>query len=260
MLVVAGDDPSGGAGRAVDEEAATQLGFEVHSVVTADTDQDEDEVRGVGERPVQEWADEALAALDRDPQAIKFGLLPSSAALHAAAELVHESRARRPERAVVVDPVLVSSSGHRFLSPDDAMLFVQEVGPAGAILTPNLSEAAELSGRSLESLELDFDQRIAAAREILQEGTAGIVIKGGHGSGAWIRDLVLTPPGAAYWIEHSNRGGDGLRGSGCRHATALACGLARGRSLPAAARDAGAFVARRIELSAKGGGVPPVDS
>jgi hydroxymethylpyrimidine/phosphomethylpyrimidine kinase len=251
LLVVAGDDPSGGAGLRIDAATAQDFGFEVHGVLSARTDQDASEVRAVGAVAVDEWFPAARAALEEDPIALKFGLLPSAAALRAAAELARLSAAERPLRPVVVDPVIRSSSGHRFLAPEDVRLYADVIAATGVWITPNLPEIAELVGAELEALRDDPELRKAAARSLLELGAAGVVLKDGHGLGAWTRDLVLDSAGATYWIEFPRLEGQSIRGSGCRHATALACALARGESAPAAAHTAAAYVSAAIGSASK---------
>jgi len=242
LLVIAGHDPSGGAGVLADQEAARASEFDVRTVVTAHTEQSEASVRSVGARPATLWLNDARALLREAPAAIKFGLLPGADHVRAAAELVRAAGGIP----VVVDPVIESSSGFTFLDDEALAALRSELLTAPLILTPNLPEAARLTGRpELAGLE----QREAAAQELFAAGLAGLVLKGGHGMENPVRDLVLAAGGACaapLWLEHPRLPGPGIRGSGCRHATTLACALARGLPLPEAANLAAEHVARRI--------------
>jgi hydroxymethylpyrimidine/phosphomethylpyrimidine kinase len=247
ILVIGGHDPSGGAGITADEEAARAFGVDTRSVVTARTDQDEHAVRSVGARDATEWATEASELARERPGAIKFGLLPGAASVRAAAALIRRWRTEQPRVPVIVDPVLASSSGFDFLDVAARTALVAELLPVGPILTPNLPECAELA-KLPAALSGDSRARVAAAQVLLGRGAAAIVQKGGHAGGELVRDLLLLPPASITWIEQSRAPNEArsLRGTGCRHASALAAGLAHGRNLVGAARDASYYVGREM--------------
>jgi len=159
----------------------------------------------------------------------------------------------RPEVAIVVDPVIRASSGGLFLDAAAVELLRGELVAAGVVLTPNLSEAAELACVPVRELESSCAARLEAARMLLALGAAGVVIKGGHGSENPVRDLVAKADGSYRWLEHPRSKGPGIRGSGCRFASRLAAALALGRTLEEAAEEAGGFVAGEIERAAGGG-------
>lgn len=222
LVACGGVDPSGGAGLDADRDAAEGLGAEFLGVVTCRTDQDDAAVRSV--TAVDGWWDEVPAE-----GALKFGLLPRPEDLHAAAELV------RP--GAVVDPVVASSSGHTFWDGACIEAFRAVLLPAGPVVTPNLPEAEVLVG------ERDPER---AAERLLELGASAVVIKGGHGEGAQVRELVWPRGGDPAWLEHPRLPGS-LRGTGCRFASALALELARGASLTAACERASALVAARLQ-------------
>lgn len=127
---------------------------------------------------------------------------------------------------------------------------------AGPILTPNLDELAELAWLDRSELDSSEGTRIRAAQALIFGGASAVVAKGGHGpAGAPVRDLVLEPGQDPVWIERPREAGKGIRGSGCRFAATLACGLAKGQSLAQAAQVAGDFVALRIREAASPEGV-----
>lgn len=257
VLVVAGHDSSGAAGIDADRDAARAFETEALCVVTARTVQDATGVRELGARAPATWLAEARAALEARPAAIKFGLLPGTEHVQAAAQLVREARALSPTvpmPAVVVDPVIASSSGFTFMDDAAVAAMRAELVPLSVVLTPNLFELAQLAGAGEHELAEHPEARLVAARQLLAMGAGAVLAKGGHGTEDPIRDLTLEPGSDAAdarptWIEHPRLPGRSIRGSGCRHATAVACELARGAQLPAAARAAAAFVSARIERS-----------
>jgi hydroxymethylpyrimidine/phosphomethylpyrimidine kinase len=241
ILVVAGHDPTGGAGVDADRAAARRFGVEAECVVTAWTDQDGTRVRSVEPRAAADWLEEARYALAAPIGALKSGLLPSAAAVRALATLLDEI-AHAHAVPAVVDPVLAASGGETFL--DDAGIegLLEELLPRGVILTPNLPEAARLAGVELEHLETRPEARESAARALLERGCRAVVLKGGHASDSPVRDLVLERGREPVWFEHARVPGGGLHGSGCRFASALAAQLARGTELARAAEEAGRWL------------------
>jgi len=247
VLVVAGHDSSGGAGVDADCEAIAELGLDARVVVTADTLQDEHAVHAVRPRAPREWLARATELLDEAPGAVKLGLLPDGAAVRAAGELI--ARARAASTPVVLDPVLRSSSGHDFLG--EAALRELANGPcrAASVITPNLFEAARLLDRPFELLARDVRERAAAANELVRRGARAVVLKGGHGSEDPAIDVLARLGEPALELAHPRVPGASIRGSGCRHASALAAALALGEPLPRAARRAAELVARRLAAS-----------
>ncbi len=223
LCACGGVDSSGAAGLDADRDAAEILGFPLRGVPTAWTEQDGGGVRAV--KPVAGWWREVPAT-----GPLKFGLLPGAEHIREAARLVREG--------TVVDPVIAASSGHLFLDEEALVELRGTLLAAGPIVTPNLPEARILTGR---------EEPEAAARELIAMGARGVVVKGGHAQGREVSELVLTPGGSPRRLCHPRLAGT-LRGSGCRFATALAIGLARGASLEAASMAAAALVAARLRL------------
>lgn len=250
VLLVGGVDSSGRAGLDADREAAAAAECEAIAVATAMTEQDLFEVKSVEERLL--WPREAEDALgvaraDGGPvAALKFGLLPGVSSVVEAARLVARARHGAPEVPAVVDPVATSSGGYRFWTDRELVAVRDSLLVSGPILTPNLLELALLAWEEPADLE-DDDRRVRAAARLLDAGVSAVVATGGHADPRGpARDLVLVPGGEPVWIERPREPGPGIRGSGCRFATGLACGLARGLSLVEAARAAGDLVAQRI--------------
>jgi len=250
LLVVAGHDPSG-AGIDADRQALAGLPVDGHFVVSAWTKQDARGLQQLGARATGDWLAEARRELP--VAALKFGLLPGGEHVRAAAELVHEARERAGGLCwVVVDPVLGSSSGGRFLDDAAAREYVLALTPAGVVLTPNLDELAELSATDRERLVRDPSARTAAARALLERGASAVIVKAGHGTEDPARDLVLEAGRSEVWLEHPRIPGGKVRGSGCRFATRVAANLALGTGLVRAARDAGEHVCGRLKMTQKG--------
>jgi hydroxymethylpyrimidine/phosphomethylpyrimidine kinase len=250
ILVIAGSDSSGGAGVDADLDALSEFPVEVRSLVTAWTRQDASGVRELGAVEPAQWLAEARGALSAGPlAALKLGLLPGVEAVRAATELIAELRASSsPELPVVLDPVIESSSGHRFLD-EEALGQLRELLRWGPILTPNLPEAAALTGRELIALLEEPTEREAAARDLLAAGAHAVLLKGGHAEESPARDLLVGRAQAATWLEHERLAGRTIRGSGCRFASALAGGLACGEALEQAAIRAGELVLARLRES-----------
>lgn len=246
VLVVAGHDPSG-AGLDADRDALATLAVDALFVATAHTDQHDGGVRAVGARDPNAWATEAEEHARGGIAALKFGLLPGAAHVLRAAQFVTDvRRALGDELPIVLDPVIAASSGARFLDAAGVEALRGELIGHGLVVTPNLSEAAELTGIAALDLARDLAARIEAAHLLLGLGARAVLLKGGHGHEDPVRDLVLTPDADAIWLTHPRTPGGTLRGSGCRFAAHTAGSLALGRSVATAAHDAGEFVAARI--------------
>jgi len=250
LLVVAGHDPSG-AGIDADREALAGLLVDARFVVSAWTEQDSGGLRALGARGAASWLPEARRELP--VAALKFGLLPGAEDVRAAAELVHEARERaEPGFCAVVDPVLASSSGGRFLDAEATREYLRSLAPADVVLTPNLAELAELAGLELERLAREPAARVVAARMLLEHGAAAVVVKAGHGAEDPARDLVLARADYPVWLEHARIPGGKVRGSGCRFASRVAAHIALGQSLVEAVREASEHVLGCIRRSAGG--------
>jgi hydroxymethylpyrimidine/phosphomethylpyrimidine kinase len=254
VLVIAGYDPSGGAGLDVDQRAAEDLFGKVECVATAFTDQTSEAVTSIGARNAEIWADEVRSIWNEAGgfSVVKFGLLPGEEHVRAAARLIREWRAER-EVAVIVDPVIRSSSGHEFLDADGCRSILRELLPRGIILTPNLPELAQLTGNDLNELVEDLDLRARAGRDLADLGASTVVVKGGHGGEDPVCDILIEPGKRASWRTHerimTENGPASLRGTGCRFATALAVGLSSGLGVEESVDQEGRYVASCIAES-----------
>lgn len=238
VLVVAGLDPSGGAGLLADAEAIRGAGCRPLVCAAAITIQTTRAVRGWHALPVDVVRDQVVALAEEEAiGAVKLGMLGRSEIALALAKLREHPRLR--DLPWVVDPVLASSSGAGLIDGG-----AEAYGPllaAGATFTPNLSEAAALASMALPTGREEME---AAGRRLLALGAGAAFVKGGHLDGEPL-DLLVEPTGV-HGLEGRRRQGT-KRGTGCRLASHLAARLALGQGLPAAARAAKAFVAAYLD-------------
>lgn len=226
VLVLAGLDPSGGAGLLADAEALRAFGLRplcVATALTVQTTRHALQFQPVAPLLVQ---DSARALLEEEPiRAIKIGMVGAEQVARAILDLLQDFRALP----LVVDPVLFASSGAPlFKGPGGVAAYLELM--RGAIVTPNLAEAEALSGTR---------EQEAAARALVSQGARAALVKGGHLDGDAI-DLLYD--GERVERLAGARIAVGRRGTGCRFASALAAGLASGRPLLEAAQGAKAFV------------------
>lgn len=252
VLTIAGSDSGGGAGIQADIKAMSANGVFAMSAITAVTAQNTEEVTEVFELPLSIIAAQIDAVFDDfDVAAVKTGMLSSTAIV----ELVAKRLKSQHVANLVVDPVMISKSGHRLLQPDAIEALKTHLFPLALIVTPNVHEAQQLSGIEITSLA---DAR-RAAKVIQGLGCRHVVIKGGHLLSERATDLlydgrffnVLT--GDFIETKHTH-------GTGCTFASALAAHLARERPVLDAVQAAKAYVTEAIRHSlAIGHGQGPTD-
>jgi hydroxymethylpyrimidine/phosphomethylpyrimidine kinase len=231
VLAIGGSDSGGGAGLQADSRAIRAAGAHALVAVTAVTAQDGRRVHAVGPVSPRLLTAQVEASLKGYPVgAVKTGLLPSAAAVRA----LGASLRRRPGIPLVVDPVLASSSGTRFLSRTGLRVLRRELLPRALLVTPNRPEAQELSGSRVGN----DDQAAAVAVRLARETGAWVLVKGGHARGALCRDCLASPRGRVRWFESRRVSTPNTHGTGCALASAIAAGLARGWTVTAAVRKA----------------------
>lgn len=217
-LTIAGSDSGGGAGIQADLRAFGQMGAFGASVITAVTAQNTVGVTDVHVVPAASVAAQLDAVLDDLPvAAVKTGMLATAELVTLVADRAETGHLPQ----LVVDPVLVSATGHRLLERDAVAVYRERLLPHATIATPNLEEAAVLVGRPLTTVRDAW----AAAHELAELGTTIVVVKGGHLDGPRAVDLVVVDGQehelAAQRIETRN-----THGTGCTFAAATAAGLA----------------------------------
>ncbi|MCH0570837.1 bifunctional hydroxymethylpyrimidine kinase/phosphomethylpyrimidine kinase [Streptomyces sp. MUM 136J] len=258
VLTVAGSDSGGGAGIQADLKTMLALGVHGMSVVTAVTAQNSLGVQGAWELPAEAVRAQYRSVVDDiGVQAVKTGMLASAELVETVAGLIAATDAP-----AVVDPVGVSKHGDPLLAASALESVRTRLLPAATVATPNLDEVAQLTGVRVES---EPDMRRAAAA-VLEYGPRWVLIKGGHLAADVARpggdravDL-LTDGSDEHWLRAPRYGNRHTHGTGCTLASAVACGLARGRSVPQAVTAAKAYVTGAIAAGfALGGGIGPVD-
>jgi hydroxymethylpyrimidine/phosphomethylpyrimidine kinase len=239
VLSIAGSDPTGGAGIQADLKTFATFGVYGVSVIAAVTVQSTQGVeRVVGLEADLVGAQIETVAADIDVHATKIGMLATAAIVEAVTAAIDELELPL----VVVDPVLMSSSGQPLLDADGRRALAAELLPRARVATPNIAEAEALSGRAIRSLD---DARDAAQR-IRDLGSRAVVITGGHATGfgdaAQVVDLVLD--GHEFHECRIARVDAGpTHGTGCTFASAVAARLALGDPLPDAVARAQRYVA-----------------
>ncbi|MFF9111675.1 bifunctional hydroxymethylpyrimidine kinase/phosphomethylpyrimidine kinase [Streptomyces sp. NPDC014805] len=260
VLTVAGSDSGGGAGIQADLKTMLALGVHGMSVLTAVTAQNSLGVQGAWELPVEAVRAQYRSVVDDiGVQAVKTGMLSSAELVEAVAELLAGTDAP-----AVVDPVGVSKHGDPLLAASALDSVRAKLLPAATLATPNLDEVAQLTGVRVESKQ---DMR-RAAEAVLAYGPRWVLIKGGHLAGgtgtgrAGAHEAVdfLTDGQEEHWLRAPRHDNRHTHGTGCTLASAIACGLATGRSVPEAVAAAKEYVTGAIAAGfALGGGIGPVD-
>lgn len=228
-LTIAGSDPSGGAGIQADLKTFSALGAYGCAVLTALTAQSTRGVTGVHPVP-PEFVTEQLDTLLDDVvvDAVKVGMLGTAAVTGAVATVLAELPA-----AVVVDPVMVATSGDRLLD-DDAVAAIRRLIPLADLITPNVPEAAVLLDGPRAD---DVDAMLAQARALRDAGARRVLLKGGHLPGADAVDVLVGPEGEQVlrtpWVDTAN-----THGTGCTLSSAVAALRPQHQSWPDAVRAA----------------------
>jgi hydroxymethylpyrimidine/phosphomethylpyrimidine kinase len=237
-VTIAGSDSGGGAGIQADLKTFSALGVYGASVITALTAQNTEGVTAIHDVPADFIAAQIDAVFpDLHPAAVKIGMLGNVAAIDAVAKGLERHHAHD----VVLDPVMIATSGDKLLR-DDAIDALRKLIAKARMLTPNLPEAAALLGRPVAGTE---DEMRRQAEQLLALGAGAVLIKGGHGSGPESVDLLLEGTTfmrfAAPRVDTKN-----THGTGCTLSSAIAAGLAKKLLLVDAVSDAKAYVSAAI--------------
>jgi len=270
-LTIAGSDSSGGAGIQADIKTMTANGVFALSAITALTAQNTTGVTGIFET-TPEFLAQQLDAVFTDiyPDAIKIGMVSSSALIETIAKKLRQYDAKH----IVVDPVMVATSGSALIAGAAVDALVRQLFPRSTVITPNIPEAEVLSGMAIASLEdvetaasLIADRCIAVwenepAFADAAPSVPAILIKGGHGVGEpdAADDYLRMASGESVWLRGKRITNDNTHGTGCSLSSAIACGLARGFAVDVAVRDAKAYVAGALAAGLNlGRGSGPLD-
>jgi hydroxymethylpyrimidine/phosphomethylpyrimidine kinase len=244
-LTIAGSDSGGGAGIQADLKTFHARGVHGLSVIAAITSQNTRGVTAVHPVPQSHILSQLDAVFDDFPiGAVKTGMLGNAATTRLVAR---EMRKRKPTW-LVVDPVMIATSGARLLTEDAVEAMVTALIPLADILTPNLPEAEALLGWPIRT-PADFDRAGHALREL---GAQAVLLKGGHAGGATVVDRYYDARGKLE-ILHPRLKLEG-HGTGCTLASAIAAELARGCSPRSSVRRASAYVHRALLRAYRPGG------
>jgi hydroxymethylpyrimidine/phosphomethylpyrimidine kinase len=238
-LTIAGSDSSGGAGIQADLKTFAALGVYGASVITALTAQNTEGVSGIHAVPAGFVTAQIDAVFsDLDVKAVKIGMVAQLATIDAiAAGLMRWS----PHH-VVLDPVLVATSGDRLLADDAVERLRTGLIPRASLITPNLPEAAALLGEPVASDEAAI---VRQGQRLLQLGCPAVLVKGGHAKGSESIDYLVSSHGALALPAPRIATGN-THGTGCSLSSAIAAGLAKGEDLETAIRAAKAWVSAAI--------------
>ena len=234
VLTIAGSDSSGGAGIQADIKTIESYGLFATSAITAITAQNT-----CGVRAVQDIDPAVIAAQidavfeDIRPDAVKIGMVSSAHIIAVVAQRLSHWNARN----IVLDPVMVATSGARLIATDAVTALREELLPLATIVTPNIPEAEVLCGFSIE----DDQDAERAARAIASNIDGSVLVKGGHRADA-ADDLLETGIGEPIWLRADRIDTRNAHGTGCTLSSAIACGLAQGDGIERSVRRAKGFV------------------
>ena len=255
-LTIAGSDSGGGAGIQADLKTFSALGVYGASAITAITAQNTVEIRAIRTLSTDIIRQQVEAVLDDiTVDAIKTGMLPTPEIIETVASLID----RYALKNVIVDPVMVATSGALLSDSNIAEAFRKHLYTRAMLFTPNIPEAEALSGITIQS-EADFRE---AANVMMEQGCRAVLIKGGHFDKDKATDILF---GQGKWkstsLELSRVESKNLHGTGCTFSSAIAAYIALGWNLENAVRDAKTYVYLAIDRGSKltvGNGYGPVN-
>ena len=256
VLTIAGSDSGGGAGIQADIKAISAMGCFAASAITAVTVQNTLGVEGVHPIPLDILRGQIEAVLsDIGADAVKVGMLHSSEVVELVAEMVDKYEIKN----LVLDPVMVSTSGHRLIEESAIQTLREVLIPRARVITPNIPEAEILAGVKITS-SAQFPE---VARTLSMGGRVSVLLKAGHLTDECVEDLFYNAEDDTLTLLPSERiETPNTHGTGCTLSSALAAAIARGEGLTEAARSAKDYIAAAIRSGADyqiGHGHGPVD-
>lgn len=222
VLSIAGSDSGGGAGLQADIKTISSLGGFSATAVTAITVQNTQGVKDVWSTPTPLLCQQIEAVCeDIEPDAIKISMLPQEDSAEAIASILKRYHCRN----IVIDPVIVSTSGHQLVPSGCIDGLVKHLFPLADIITPNLEEVSVLTG----IYPKDEDEYILCGEKLLESGSKAVILKGGHSSGKRMNDLLLVRDHQgfrSFWFGSEKIESKNLHGTGCTLSAAIAFFLA----------------------------------
>jgi hydroxymethylpyrimidine/phosphomethylpyrimidine kinase len=244
VLSIAGSDSGGGAGIQADLKTFAALGCYGMTAITALTAQNTCSVRAIHGVPPQMLCDQIDAVIeDIGADAVKIGMLHAPDIVQTVADAID----RHALKNVVLDPVMVATSGAVLIDNPAIAVLVRELFPRALVVTPNLDEASLLVGRPLDS---EQDMQLAAL-ELLAKGARAVLLKGGHLPGDVVSDLLATQDGKLHWMRGPRIPSPNTHGTGCTLSSAIAAHLALGQPLLEAVQLARVYVRAALGAGAR---------
>lgn len=237
VLSIAGSDSSGGAGIQADLKTMTVHGVFGMTAITALTAQNTTGVTAIQESTpefLEQQIDACLSDIPAD--AVKIGMLPSSAQVEVVAKKLREYKVKN----LVVDPVMVATSGSKLMKDSTASVMANLLFPISTVITPNIPEAEALLGKTIANK----NQMEEAAKALSEEYGCSVLIKGGHS----IEDAcdVLFDKGQVSWFETTKIDNPNTHGTGCTLSSAIASNLALGFDLKESVKNAKEYITSTI--------------
>lgn len=239
-ITIAGSDSCGGAGIQADLKTFSALGVYGMSVITAITAQNTKKICGIQAVDAEVIKNQIdLLFEDFEVDAVKIGMVYRAETVSILADALRRYRPRW----IVLDPVLISTSGNQLLEDAAVESMVSQLFPLANLVTPNIPETEFLTRRPIRS-ENDFEQ---AAQAFLQMGCSAVLIKGGHGEGKNKTDRYFSKEGENRLFVHPTIESQNTHGTGCTLSSAIAAFLALGNPMPLAIEKAENYLAQAIE-------------
>ena len=251
ILVIAGSDSGGGAGIQADIKTITMLGGHAMTAVTAITAQNTTGVTGVHPVPAEMILAQIDAVVaDIGVDAVKIGMIGSAFAVEQVAKRLAQLKREQPDLPIVFDPVMIATSGAA-LADDSTIAAFGQLMDIATVTTPNLPELARLSGQ---------EDPVASALGLVGDHGCAVLIKGGHEEGDALADALIETDNMTSW-QGQRIDTTSTHGTGCTMASAIACFLGQGDTLPSAVERARTFVSVALfAASGLGQGAGPVGS
>ncbi|MGN1056815.1 MAG: bifunctional hydroxymethylpyrimidine kinase/phosphomethylpyrimidine kinase [Comamonas sp.] len=244
VLSIAGSDSGGGAGIQADLKTFSALGCYGMTAITAITAQNTQGVRGIHGVPADMLKAQIDAVIeDIGVDAIKIGMLHAPEIVHVVAQAIRNYGIGK----VVLDPVMVATSGDKLIHDETAEVLVRELFPLATVITPNLDEAGWLIGQTIQSTA----EMEPAAQALLAMGAPHVLLKGGHLPGDWVMDLLAGSNGLRKELGSARIHTHNGHGTGCTLSSAIAAHLALGFDFVPAVESARTYIVGAIAAGAQ---------
>ncbi len=243
VLTIAGSDSGGGAGIQADLKTFAALGCYGMSAITALTAQNTVGVQGIHAVPPAFLKSQLQSVIeDIGVDAVKIGMLHEPGVVEVVAWALEHYQLQR----VVLDPVMVATSGDRLIADATVQVLVDRLFPLATVITPNLDEASLLLNRPIAAV----GELSAAAQALLSQGAQAVLLKGGHLPGDQVVDLLAQPGRADVVLASRRMASRNTHGTGCTLSSAIAAYLALGEPLERAVRAARDYILGAIQAGA----------